>query len=463
MISEREETMERLLALVFASIVVAHSIPGIALARGMGSADVTVAQAATAAVVNIALWKVKPPSNVGDEPRRVRTFGSGFVIDPSGIIVTNKHVIDGALSIRVIFDNGNQLKAELLGAAPMLDIAVIKVNAGRPLPALSWGDSDALRVGDPVLTIGNPLGLGLSVSAGIVSALNRDIEDTPYDTYIQTDAAINHGNSGGPMVDVKGNVVGVDTALYNPDEAGGFIGIGLAIPSEFAKVVVDQLLDPSQPKPGWLGFRLQDLTKELALALGFGGTKGAIIAAVDDNGPAQAAGLRPSDVLLTIDGLKPNDSRAYLRAALETPVGRHSTLTVWRAGKEQAVVATVAEWPNSMTVMSAGMAEKMSKMMPDSGLRLVPITDDRRNQYRLDVTVKGALVSSVENDSEAADLGVLPGDVVTFVQDVPVGTPSEVHDVARKAYDERRPFVAMLLQSARGTRWISLSLGRDGS
>jgi serine protease Do len=339
-----------------------------------------VAQTATPAIVNIALWKLRPPTKAGDPLRRVKVYGSGFVIDPSGIIVTNRHVIDGALNIKVIFDNGDQLKGDLLGAAPMLDIAVVKVHVDHPLPALRWGDSNALRVGDSVLTIGNPLGLGMSVSAGIVSALNRNIEDTPYDNYIQTDSAINHGNSGGPMVDLNGEVVGVDTALYNPDEAGGFIGIGFAIPAEFAKVVVDRLLDPSHPKPGWLGVTLQDLTQELSMALGVGGAKGVIIAAVDDSGPAHAVGLRPSDVLLAINGLRLSDSRAYLRTIVQIPVGREATLSVWHAGKEQAIAATVAEWPNSMTVLSASMVEKMNKMMPDPGLQLAPLTDEARVQ-----------------------------------------------------------------------------------
>ena len=175
----------------------------------------------------------------------MKTYGSGFIIDSSGIIVTNKHVIDGALEIKVLFSDGDRVPARLVAVAAMLDLAVLKVDVDRQLPVLKWGNSEALQVGDAVLAIGNPLGLGISVSAGIVSALNRDIQDTPFDNYIQTDAAINHGNSGGPLVDLNGEVVGVDTALYNPDEAGGFIGIGLAIPAETAQFIVTRLLDPA--------------------------------------------------------------------------------------------------------------------------------------------------------------------------------------------------------------------------
>jgi serine protease Do len=454
--------MGRLFALILASLVMVPTISGKALARVMGAGDITAAQTATPAVVNIALWKLRPPTRDGDPPRRVKVYGSGFVIDPSGIIVTNRHVIDGALNIKVIFDNGDQLDGKLLGAAPMTDIAVIKVNADHPLPALKWGDSKGLRIGDSVLTIGNPLGLGLSVSAGIVSALNRNIEDTPYDEYIQTDSAINHGNSGGPMVNLNGEVVGVDTALYNPDEAGGFIGIGFAIPAELAKFVVNRLIDPSHPKPGWLGISLQDLTRELSSALGLAGAKGVITAAVDDRGPAHAVGLRPSDVILAINGLQLSDSRAYLRNIIQIPVGQTATLSVLRAGKTQDITATVAEWPNFMIIVSGGMAEQMNKKMPDLGLQLATLTEDARIQYGIDAKMKGVLISNVEKDSEANDLGIVPGDVVTFVQDVPVATYNDVREVAKKTYEEGRPFLAVLIQSKKGARWVSLSLGSGG-
>ena len=215
----------------------------------MESGDAAAAQKATPAVVNISTWKLRQPTKPGESARRVKTYGSGFIIDSSGIIVTNKHVIDGALDIKVMFNDGDRVPARLVAVAAMLDLAVLKVDVDRPLPVLKWGDSEALQVGDAVLAIGNPLGLGMSVSAGIVSALNRDIQDTPFDNYIQTDAAINHGNSGGPLVDLNGEVVGVDTALYNPDEAGGFIGIGLAIPAETAQFIVTPSARSQHPSP----------------------------------------------------------------------------------------------------------------------------------------------------------------------------------------------------------------------
>lgn len=437
-----------------------------ALARVMANGEAAVAQQAMPAVVNISSWKLRPPANPGDPARRVKTYGSGFIIDPSGIIVTNKHVIDGALNITVVFDDGDRKSGKLLAVAAMLDVAVVKVDVDHPLPTLQWGDSNALRVGDPVLTIGNPLGLGMSVSAGIISALNRDIQDTPFDDYIQTDSAINHGNSGGPMIDVDGHVVGVDTALYNPEEAGGFIGIGFAIPSDSARFVVERLLDPKHPPPGWLGVTLQDLTEELALALGVGRARGSIISAVDDPGPASAAGLRPGDVLLAINGIKPTDSRAYMRAIVQFIVGQQVKLTIWRDGREQDVPATIGEWPNTMPgggVMTAASAEAMIQRMPDPGVRLSTLGDQARKEYGIDPKVKGVLIASVEKDCEARDLGIVAGDVITAVQGAPVTSPDDVRRAVRTAHDARRPYLAVLIQGKSGARWVSLSMGGGAS
>jgi serine protease Do len=458
--------MLRLLIPCLATLLVSLQSAAPAFARSMEMGDAAVAQSATQAVVNISTWKLRPPSKPGEAPRRVKTYGSGFIIDPSGIIVTNKHVIDGALTIKVLFGDGDRVSASLIAAAAMLDIALLKVDVDRPLPTLKWGNSDALRVGDPVLTIGNPLGLGMSVSAGIVSALNRDIQDTPFDDYIQTDSVINHGNSGGPMVDLNGEVVGVDTALYNPEESGGFIGIGFAIPAHSAKFVVDHLLDPRHPKPGWLGFTLQDLTQELAEALAVRGAKGSIIAAVDEDGPASKAGLRPGDVVTWINGLKATDSRAYMRAIVQMPVGEAAHLTIWREGAEKGVTASVGEWPNEMPgggVMSSGVAEAMIQRMPDPGVRLAPLSDATRKQYGIDAKLNGVLIASVEADSEAHDLGLSPGDVITAVQGVPVAGPDEVRRAVQKAHNDKRPFLAVLVQGKNGNRWISLSMGGPGS
>ena len=335
------------------------------------------------------------------------------------------------------------------------------MDVDHPLPALKWGDSDRLQVGDPVLTIGNPLGLGMSVSAGIVSALNRNLHDSPFDNYIQTDAAINYGNSGGPLVDGNGDVVGVDTALYNPEANGGFIGIGFAIPSNLAAYVVRFLLDPNHPKPGWIGVTLQDMNDRLAEAMGVPKATGAIVSAVDPSGPARQADLRPADVLETIDGVQQSDSRAFMRAIVKLPVGTTVHLTGWRDGKPLNATVRVAAWPNYMPaqgVMREQAAQMMIEKAPDPGMRLAPITEQARKQDGLDPTLHGALVSAVEPDCEARDLGIVPGDVITYVQDQPIASPDDVRHAIETAHQERRTYLAMLVQSKSGVRWVSLSI-----
>jgi serine protease Do len=413
----------------------------------------------TPAVVDLAIWKERPPTTPGGERKRVRTHGSGFIVDETGLIVTNRHVVDDAVEITVVFDGGERATAKLIAVAPMVDLAVLKVDVDRRLASLRWGNSLGLRLGDHVFAIGNPLGLGMSVSSGIVSALNRDIQDTPFDHYIQIDAAINHGNSGGPLVDVNGEVVGVDTALYNPDEKGGFIGIGFAIPAESAKYVVRRLVDHLQP--GWLGVRLQDISYELALALGVNGTKGAIITAVDEHGPARAAGLRPSDILLAINDLRFGDARAIMREIVQTPIGQTEKLTVWRGGKEQMVTTTVAEWPSPTVHPSSPNTRTVAHVTedkPDAGVKLAPLTREARRTYAIDPGVNGALVTFVDKDSEARDLGIVPGDVLSFVQDTPVVNPKDVQSALQAAYEKRLPFLAVLVQGKTAPRWVSFSL-----
>ena len=432
-------------------------------ARVMETGEAAIARKAMVAVVNISTWKVHPSTDARASARRVKTYASGFIVDASGVIVTNKHVIDGAVDIEVTLSNGDRMPGRIVAAAAMLDLALIKVDVDRPLTALKWGNSDDLQVGDPVLTIGNPLGLGTSVSAGIISGLNRDLGDTPLNSYIQTDSAINHGNSGGPMIDQEGNVVGIDTALMNPQEAGGSIGIGFAIPSATASFVISRLLDPTHPKPGWLGITLQDLTRGLSDALGLKGVKGSIISALDVAGPASAAGLRLGDVLTGIDMLKPLDARAFMRAIIRLPVGQQVQLTIWRAGSEQTVTVAIAEWPNFRPnggLVDVHETQAILDKLPDPGLRLTPLTDAARQQYGINERLTGALVKSVEIDSEAQDLGIVAGDVIVAVQDRLVTIPEDVQQAIETALSQRRPSVAVLVQGKTGARWLSLSVSR---
>jgi serine protease Do len=432
-----------------------------ASARVMEMGDAAIVQRVTPAVVSIAEWKVHPSTQPNGEARRVRVYASGFVIDPSGIIVTNRHVVDDAISIHVIFSNGDRVPARLVGAAVMTDLAVLKVDLDHPLPALKWANSDNLRVGDPVLTIGNPLGIGTSVSAGIVSALNRNLHDSPFDSYIQTDAAINYGNSGGPMIDSNGDAVGVNTAFYDPDANGGSIGIGFAIPSNFASFVIGALLDPAHPKPGWIGVTFQDMSDRLADALAVPGPSGAIISVIDPSSPAEQAGLRQADVLEAVDGVQQADSREFLRSIVRLPVGTKVRLSGWREGKPLEVTATVGAWPDyrpAQGILRAEAAQNMIAKAPDPGIRLADITADARKQYGLDATQAGVLISAVEPDSEAQGFGIVPGDVIVNVQGQPVASPGDVHQAIETAHNERRRYLAMLVRTKTGLRWIPLSI-----
>ena len=289
---------------------------------------------------------------------------------------------------------------------------------------------------------------------------NGDAQHTPFDNYIQTDTAIYRGNSGGALVNPDGEVGGVNTALINPDDAGGFIGIGLAIPAETAKFVVHHLLDPNKPKPGWIGVKRQELTPDLAKALGLPGATGSIIAAVDPGGPAGIASLRPGDVLSAIGQTKLTDSRAFMRTIVQMPVGEPARLTVWRDGKEQVISVTVAEWPHVMPEggTASNMAKAMDQEAPDPGLQLVPLTDGARKQYGLDEKLKGALVASVEFNCEARDLGVVPGDVIMATLESLITAPDDVHRAIQVAHEQHRPFLALLVQGQGGVRWVSLSI-----
>ena len=267
------------------------------------------------------------------QPRRVNSLGSGFIIDAGGIVVTNNHVIADADEITVILNDGTRIKAELLGKDQKTDLAVLKIKAEKPLTAVKFADSDKLRLGEWVIAIGNPFSLGGSVTAGIVSARNRDINSGPYDNYIQTDAAINRGNSGGPLFNLDGDVVGINTAIISP--SGGSIGIGFAVPAKTAIAVIDQLQNFGETRRGWLGVRIQQVTDELAESLGIKPARGALVAGIDDKGPAKPAGIEPGDVIVTFDGKEIKEMRDLPRAVADTPVGKDVPVIVIRKGKEE--------------------------------------------------------------------------------------------------------------------------------
>ncbi len=397
------------------------------------------------------------------EPRTVNSQGSGFVIDASGIIVTNNHVIEQSEEISVVLNDGTNLKAELVGRDAKTDIAVLRVKPDKPLTAVSFGDSDKLRVGDWVLAIGNPFGLGGSVSLGIVSARNRDINAGPYDDFIQTDAAINKGNSGGPLFNLNGDVVGVNTAIYSP--SGGSVGIGFSVPAATVKGVVDQLVKYGETRRGWLGVRIQSLTDDLAEGLDLGKAQGALIAEVTPTGPAEKAGLKPRDVITEFDGKPIREMKDLPRVVADTPIGKKVVVKVMREGKIVELSAEVGRLEDGEKLVAAAPEAAVSADTADAlGMKLSIITDEQRQRFKIDDGLEGAIVTDVDPNGPAAEKRIEPGDVIVEAGQKPVKTPGDV--TARIKDAESASKKSVLLYIAKGgkqseTRFIAVRIKKD--
>ena len=391
-------------------------------------------------------------------PRTQNSLGSGFVVDPEGFIVTNNHVIEDADEIVVNFVDGTSLPATLVGTDPKTDVALLKVVPPTPLPFVSFGDSDKLRVGDWVLAIGNPFGLGGSVSAGIVSARNRDINSGPYDDFIQTDAAINRGNSGGPLFNMTGEVIGVNTAIISP--SGGSIGIGFSVPSALVKTVVMQLREFGRTRRGWLGVRIQTVTDDIAEGLGLDGTKGALVSEVTSGGPAEDGGVEAGDVILKFDGKDVNEMRDLPRMVAETEVGKDVRVVVWRKGKTQTVKVVLGLLEEGEGGPPAEVDKPEAPAVAETalGMKLEPLTEENRSNYGVAADAKGVLVTEVDAGSAAAQKGIRPGDVIVEVAQTPVATPADVRGGVKQAKEEARKSVLVLVQSGADLRFVALKI-----
>jgi serine protease Do len=379
------------------------------------------------------------------EPRTVNSQGSGFVIDASGIIVTNNHVIEQSDDITVVFTDGTNLKADLVGRDTKTDIAVLRVKPAKPLTAVSFGDSDKLRVGDWVLAIGNPFGLGGSVSLGIVSARNRDINAGPYDDFIQTDAAINKGNSGGPLFNLAGEVVGVNTAIYSP--SGGSVGIGFSVPAATVRGVVDQLVKFGETRRGWLGVRIQSLTDDLAEGLDIGKTQGALVAEVTPTGPAEKAGLKPRDVITDFDGKPIRDMKDLPRVVADTPIGKKVAVKILREGKPLELSAEVGRLEDGeKLVASANPQNGPATDTADAlGMKLSIINDDQRKRFNIDDGLEGAIVTEVDPNGPAAEKRIEPGDVITEAGQKAVSNPGDVTARVKDAESAQKKSVLLFV------------------
>jgi serine protease Do len=398
-------------------------------------------------------------------PRRVSSLGSGFVIDPSGLVVTNNHVISEADEVSVVFGDGSKLKAEILGRDQKTDLALLKIQPDRPLKAVKFGDSDRLRIGEWVIAIGNPFGLGGSVSAGIVSARNRDINSGPYDSYIQTDAAINRGNSGGPLFNLQGEVIGINTAIISP--SGGSIGIGFAVPSNNAIAVVNQIRDHGEVRRGWLGVRIQQVTDEIAESLGLKPVRGALVAGVDDRGPAKPAGIEPGDVIVKFDGKEISQMRDLPRIVGDTPVGKDVDVVVIRKGKEENKTVKLGRLEDVEKQAAAAADSKKdtpadqqrSVVQRTLGLDLARLTDDLRKRYKIKETVKGVVVTGVEPGSAAADKRLNAGDVIVEVAQQAVSNPADLQRRVEALKKEGKKTALLLVSNAEGeVRFVAVTL-----
>ena len=390
--------------------------------------------------------------------RKSSSLGSGFVIDPAGIVVTNNHVIADADEITVIFNDGRKLKAELIGKDPKVDLAVLRVKPDKPLVAVKFGNSDDEKIGDWVMAIGNPFGLGGSVSAGIISARNRDISDQSYGQYLQTDAAINKGNSGGPLFNMEGEVIGINTAILSP--SGGSIGIGFAIPSSLAQPIVDQLIAFGETRRGWLGVRIQNVDDTIAESLGLGEARGALVAGVDDKGPSKAAGLEPGDVIITFDGKPIKESRDLPRIVGQTAVGKAVDVIVMRKGKEKTIRVTLGRLEEGEK-LAKGEAPKAAEpsVKKTLGLEVSTITDELRKRFQIKEGVKGVLIVKVDPSAAAAEKRVSAGDVVVEVQQDNVATPDDLLKRVDALKKEGKKSALFLIANNQGdVRFVALPL-----
>jgi serine protease Do len=396
------------------------------------------------------------------QPRKTNSLGSGFIVDTAGVAVTNNHVIADADEINIIMNDGTKIKATLVGVDKKTDLAVLKFTPpAKPLVAVKFGDSDKLRLGEWVIAIGNPFSLGGTVTAGIVSARNRDINSGPYDSYIQTDAAINRGNSGGPLFNLDGEVIGVNTLIISP--SGGSIGIGFAVPSKTVVSVVDSLRQFGELRRGWLGVRIQQVTDEIAESLSIKPARGALIAGVEDKGPAKPAGIEPGDVVVTFDGKDIKEPKDLSRVVADTAVGKEVDVVIIRKGAEQTRKVTLGRLEDGEKAVQASVKTQPDAEKPATqkalGLDLASLNKDLRNKYKIKDSVKGVIITNVDGTSDAAEKRLSAGDVIVEVAQEAVSNAADVKKRVDQLKKDGKKSVLLLVANAEGElRFVALSV-----
>ena len=400
----------------------------------------------------------------GPTPRqKVSSLGSGFVVDPKGIIITNNHVIEEADEITVTFSDGSKLDAEIIGRDPKTDLAVLKVQPNKDLRFVPLGDSDKARVGDWVIAIGNPFGLGGSLSAGVISAINRDINAGPYDSFIQTDAAINRGNSGGPLFNMKGEVIGVNSAIISP--SGGSVGIGFSIPSNLAKTVTAQLQTFGETRRGWLGVRIQQVTDELAEGLAIGKARGALVSEISPDGPAEKGGVKVGDVIVSFDDKPVPTMRDLPRIVAETAIDKPVAVEVIRRGKAKKLTIVTGRLDEASTRPAAEESPQEQARSDDDesflGLTLQSLSRENRQRFDLGDDVIGVVIIDVDRNSAAFEAGIRPGDVVSEIDQRAVGSAKSAVDALKAAKKSGRNSVLAFIRSGETVRFIAIPLSEE--
>ena len=393
------------------------------------------------------------------QEKRPLGIGSGFIISEDGYVVTNHHVIENADEIIVTLTDGTEYVAEVQGSDPKTDVALLKLEDAKDLPFVAWGDDEKSRVGDWVLAIGNPFGLGGSASTGIISARGRDINSGPYDDFIQVDAAINRGNSGGPLFNTQGQVIGINTAIYSPN--GGSVGIGFSIPANLAKNIISQLENTGEVERAWIGVAIQPLDEELAEGFGRDNKRGALISSVQPDAPADKAGLQAGDIILSYDGVEIKEMRDLPKTVAQSGVGEKHKVVVWRDGRKKTINIITERFPENPQVASNTQPKSSSKDSDVNeviGAELSSIGDSERSRYGVDESVDGVLVVSVKSGGLAAKNGLRRGDVISALNGIKVSDPSDVSDILKSAKKKKLATVPILLSRGNGARFMPFRL-----
>ena len=451
----------RIKPVLFAFSIASLGFSGEAGAQFPSFADL--AEKLTPSVVNISSFSQSETENGEGNTPLSESLGSGFIIDGNGYIITNNHVVDKAESISITLSDNTKTEARVIGKDPKTDLALIKIETKRPLNAVKFGDSDKIRVGDWVLAIGNPFGLGSSVTAGIVSAKSRDIKSGPYDSFIQTDASINQGNSGGPMFNLQGEVIGISSAIFST--TGASQGVGFAIPANLAGWVISQLKEHGEVKRGWIGIKIQPNTPEIADSLGISANQGVVVSGVTEQGPAQKAGLQAGDIVLSFNRQPIDNTKNLSRLIAETKIGTPAPIEIWRSGQKQTLTVPIELMPEETPLSAAKETASDAAETPDNGesLNIIgftvkEISPELAERYKLAPSTSGVVVTDILPNSDASRKGIKIGDIIVKIDKRNIIGESAFHEYVNDARRENNRPVLLAIQGQEALHFVAVKL-----